>query len=100
MDQRNRYRISMNKIQSVFVNVEEIYLYNYYCLDDELLDDIIQFLEKDSISSKLKQIKFLYYDYKGDIKDLKDRHGQILYLPKEDLDETKINKLEEMNWEC
>lgn len=90
----------MQKIKSIFVNVEEIYLYNYYCLNDELLQDVIDFLSEDENRKQIKQIKLLYYDYDGDIKEHKDDYGMALYQPISALNAGKLKCLHDLGWEC
>ena len=103
-DGSEAFRVSLKKIQAVFVNVEEVYLYNYYRLDDALLAEIIAFLKmptkragdaQESLNARrLKQIKFLYYDYRGDIAD--NKH----YKPTAQLDPSGLEQLRQLGWEC
>ena len=95
---KNIYRISLSKIQKIFINIEEVYLHNYYKLDDGLLDSIIDFLNNifngKTNKNRIKQIKFLYYDYLGNIKDNKD-----IYFPSKNLNPQKVKNLQKLGWE-
>ncbi len=99
-DNRDIFRISLKKIQRIFVNVEEIYLHNYYRLDDALLDDIIEFLKMNGNKDQIKQIKFLYYDYSGNINDETDAYDNNVYLPINKLSQHKLRALDALGWEC
>ncbi|MEM7362175.1 MAG: hypothetical protein AAF335_04150, partial [Bacteroidota bacterium] len=83
------YTISFDKITEIYPNIQEIDFINDYRFDDEVLQILTTYLNKNE-NSKLKMVRFLYYDYKDEkrpskpLQDLNNGFGwKKKYLNKE-----------------
>jgi N-glycosylase/DNA lyase len=63
-EEQTQARLSLTKLVLIFPKLTELHLHNYYKLDNELLEHILNFFEqRDCYRQNISQIKFLYYDY-------------------------------------
>ena len=87
---QQRWTISFDKIYFLFPNLRQIHFLNSYRFDDEVLRRLIKCIEDEDC--KLKQIRFLYYDYVGSLDDYKH-----FYDPSS-LDKDLVKKLKSLKW--
>ena len=99
------YVVSFKKVVKIFVNVQQIHFINCYKFDDIALQKLIGFLHSNQ-KSKLKKIKFLYYDYpikpKPEHTALDKRHfyptNPKIFFDPDRLDGKLLKTLDGMRW--
>ena len=82
--------VSFEKLAFLFPNIRQIHFMNFYRFDDEALQRLIQQIRRRDC--KLEQIKFLYYDYRGDLK------GHRHFFDPNSLGSKLVAKLNALGW--
>ena len=85
------YVVSFDKILNLFPNIQEIHFLNWYTFDDEALRKLIAAIGREEC--RLKQVKFLYFDFKGPIS------AHPFFADPDSLRADLVDQLEESNWE-
>merc|ERR1719300_1561846 len=85
-----RWMVSFEKLSFLFPNLEQIHFWNLYRFDNMVLEQLIKWSQDERC--KLKQIKFLYYDYNGSLDESNE-----FYDP-DSLDQELLQRLKELKW--
>jgi len=85
-----RWSLSFEKLSFLFPNLRQIHFWNLYRFDDMVLEQLISWIQDERC--KLKQIKFLYYDYSGSLDESEEFYDPDL------LDKELLGKLKELKW--
>ena len=82
--------VSFKKIINLFPNVEQIHYFNLYPFDNDALRKLIDQIKKPE--NRLKQIKFLYYDYSDPLSEYP------FFFDPTKLDRKLLDKLIRLKW--